>query len=142
MTYLIINTDGASRGNPGQASYGFVVQDGQKKVLYEEGERLGVATNNVAEYTAVLRALEYVEKKYDAKKTKIDIVSDSQLVASQLSGIYKIKSPHLFQIFIKIKKLQKNFSEVSFRHVLRTENVLADRMANLALDHPVPDGRG
>lgn len=134
---LIVNTDGASRGNPGPAAYGFIVKSKDGVILHEEGKRLGVATNNIAEYSAVLAALEYIEVHYGHKLPhEIEVVADSLLIVEQLSGNYKIKNPGLIEIYRKIKPLEAKLGRVKFRQVPRKENFLADRMANVALDRP------
>jgi ribonuclease H / adenosylcobalamin/alpha-ribazole phosphatase len=132
---LVINTDGASRGNPGPASYGYVIKKRDAEILHQEGEKIGINTNNVAEYTAVLKALEYVKNNYSHKGPhQIEVVADSLLIVSQLSGKYKLKSPHLKIIFDQIKILEMEVGSVTYRHVLRANNFLADRLANQALD--------
>lgn len=131
---LIIYTDGASRGNPGRASYGFTISDGSGKLLYEEGKYIGIATNNVAEYTAVLEALKYVKKNYGEKQLEIGLFADSKLVVEQLSGRYKMKSPHLRLIFDEIRILGLELGGLIYTHVPRSKNTEADRLANLALD--------
>ncbi len=132
---LIIYTDGASRGNPGQASYGFTISDGNRKLLYEEGRYIGITTNNVAEYTAVLEALKYIKEKFAKNNpVSIELFADSKLVVEQLSGRYKMKSPHLKPIFEKIKILAMELGGVVHTHIPRSHNSEADRLANLALD--------
>ncbi len=132
---LIVNTDGASRGNPGKASYGYVIKTKTGVILHEEGKYIGLDTNNVAEYTAVLRALEYIKEKYSKKAPHtIQIVADSLLIISQLAGKFKIKNPNLKKIFEKIKIIEMDLGIITYKHVPRAENFLADRMANKALD--------
>lgn len=132
---LVINTDGASRGNPGPSSYGFIIKARGGAVLHEEGERIGVTTNNVAEYTAVLKAFEYIVKRYFRKAPhKIEVVADSRLIVEQLAGRFKIKSAHLIPIFQKIKAMEFDLGHVSYRSVPRAENFIADRLANRAFD--------
>jgi ribonuclease HI len=131
---LTVFTDGASRGNPGHASYGFVVLDEDKKIIFEEGKYLGIQTNNFAEYSAVLSALEYLKNNYSSNYELIFFM-DSLLVASQLSGRYKIKSPNLKLLTMEIKKLEIYFSKVNYNHIPREKNKLADKLANLALDN-------
>lgn len=131
---LIVYTDGASRGNPGQASYGFTVCDESGKLLYEEGKYIGITTNNVAEYTAVLEALKYIKDKYSKKKLQLELFADSKLVVEQLSGRFKMKSEHLKPIFEKIKLLSIELGGMIHTHVPREKNIEADRLANLALD--------
>lgn len=128
---LIIYTDGASRGNPGPASYGFVIKE-NNKILHQEGEYIGVATNNVAEYTAVLQALKYAQSLKNIEE--VAVFADSKLVAQQLSGNFKIKAKHLKPIIEKIKILSLEMGGATFTHVPREQNVQADRLANLALD--------
>lgn len=128
---LIIYTDGASRGNPGPASYGFVIKE-NNKILHQEGEYIGVATNNVAEYTAVLQALKYAQNLKNIEE--VAVFADSKLVAHQLSGNFKIKAKHLKPIIEKIKILSLELGGATFTHVPREQNIQADRLANLALD--------
>lgn len=131
---LIIHTDGASRGNPGPASYGFIVSDGRGRLLYEEGKYIGVTTNNVAEYTGVLQALKYIKKNFGNQKLEIELYADSKLVVEQLSGRYKVKSPHLKPIIEQIKILKLELGGAIHGHIPRSKNFKADRLANLALD--------
>lgn len=131
---LIIYTDGASRGNPGHASYGFIVSDGSGKLLYEEGKYIGITTNNVAEYTGVLEALKYAKKEYGDKRLEIELYADSKLVVEQLSGRYKIKSPHLKPIIDQIKIFKLELGGAIHGHVPRSKNSKADALANQALD--------
>lgn len=132
---LIINTDGASRGNPGPASYGFVIKKDGAEILHQEGVAIGVATNNIAEYSAVLRAFEYVRDHYAHKGPHtIHLLADSLLVIQQLSGRFKIKNPGLLEIFHQIKAMEMELGEIYYKHVPREQNFIADRMANKALD--------
>ena len=132
---LIIYTDGAARGNPGPASYGFVILDQGGKVIHKEGKYIGHATNNVAEYKAVLEALKHVKSHFGDKVQGVEIFADSKLVAEQLSGNYKIKAPHLKPIIGKIKILEFEMGGVIYGHIPRSQNYLADRLANQALDN-------
>lgn len=131
---LIIYTDGASRGNPGYSSYGFSISDQSGNVIYEEGKYLGVNTNNFAEYSAVLEALNYAKKNLLKDVNEIDFFMDSKLVVEQLSGRYKVKSKTLKPLIEKIRELEKSFNEISYTHVPRAKNEVADSLANLALD--------
>lgn len=132
---LTINTDGASRGNPGRASYGFVIKDSENNLIYEQGEYIGETTNNVAEYTAVLEAFKLVLEKF-SKELPVEIYlnADSKLVAEQLSGKWKIKNSNLGTLFRKIKLIEEKIGSVTYHHVYREENKEADRLANIALD--------
>lgn len=132
---LIINTDGASRGNPGPASYGYIIKNSDGVILHQEGQAIGINTNNVAEYSGVLKALEYINEHYAEKAPhKIEVVADSQLIIRQLAGLYKIKNPTLKIIYQQIKDMEVELGEISYRHVLRAENFIADKLANQALD--------
>lgn len=132
---LIIYTDGASRGNPGHASYGFTIADKGGRLLYKEGKYIGVATNNIAEYKAILAALKFAEKKFlDKKPLKIELFADSLLVTKQLSGQYKLKNPNLRLLFNQIKVLEPSLGSVFYNYIPRAKNKMADLMANLALD--------
>lgn len=133
---LIIYTDGASRGNPGQASYGYVISARGGELLHQEGKTLGIATNNVAEYTGVLEAFRYIAKRWSSETPhKIELRADSKLVIEQLAGRFKMKSIHLRVLFEQIKQTEKGLGEISYTHVPRAENFIADRLANQALDN-------
>ncbi len=131
-----INTDGASRGNPGPASYGYLIKNSDSGlILHQEGKTIGVTTNNVAEYTAVLESLRYIKKNFSDKHPhSIQVITDSQLIAQQLAGKFKIKSLHLKELFDLVKSLESELGKISYRNVPRAENYLADRLANQALD--------
>ncbi len=132
---LVVFTDGASRGNPGPASYGFTIADEGGKLLHEQGEFIGIATNNVAEYMGVLEALKTLKKKYvKSNPLQVSFYADSKLVAEQLSGRYKIKSSHLRVLIEQIKVLEDEVGIVTYNHVPRAKNSEADRLANKALD--------
>lgn len=131
---IIIFTDGASRGNPGLASYGFTISDDKGNVLHEEGKYIGVTTNNVAEYTAVLEALKYTKKKFGHTPLEIELYADSKLVIEQLAGRFKVKSAHLKPLIEKIQILALELGGILHTHVPRSGNTDADRLANLALD--------
>lgn len=131
---LIIFTDGASRGNPGPAAYGFTIVDENGKLIYKEGCYIGETTNNVAEYTAVFRALDYVKKKYEHKNPKVELFADSKLICEQLSGNYKVKAKHLKPLIEKIKILSLELGGVIYTHIPRAKNFAADEIANIALD--------
>lgn len=131
---IFIYTDGGSRGNPGEAAYGFVVFDKDSNRLYEEGKRIGINTNNVAEYSAVLGAFKWLEG-HDYHDKHIAFYMDSLLVASQLAGKWKIKNEILRGFYWEIKEFEKKLGEqVTYSHVPREKNTEADRMVNLALD--------
>lgn len=132
---LIVHADGGSRGNPGEAAYGFVIYDETRKKLYEEGKRIGVNTNNVAEYSGIVAALKWI--KENAKNTKtVAFFLDSQLAVEQLSGRYKVKNENLRNLFFTAKSLESETGiKVTYTHVMRELNKDADRMVNMALDN-------
>lgn len=123
--------DGACRGNPGPASIGGVIRDDEGKLLKEISECLGHSTNNVAEYTALIRALEEA-RALGARRVAAH--SDSLLLVKQMSGEYRVKHPNLKPLHARAQALAAGFEEFRFRHVPREENREADRQANLALD--------
>lgn len=132
---LVVFTDGASRGNPGPAAYGFTIETEDGKLLFEKGKYIGIATNNVAEYTAVLGALTQIQEVFSKEKhLQVEFYADSKLVVEQLSGRYKIKSPHLKLMIEKIKSLEKKLGSTSYNHIPREQNSEADSLANKALD--------
>lgn len=130
---LILYTDGASRGNPGHASYGFTISDDSGKLIYEEGKYIGITTNNVAEYKAVLEAFRWIKENIK-ESVQIELFADSKLVAEQLSGKWKIKHPNLKPLFEEIKILEMQLGGVIHTHVPREKNSIADSLANQALD--------
>jgi ribonuclease HI len=123
--------DGASRGNPGQASAGAVLLGEGGKVLAEISERLGVATNNEAEYVALILAL---KKALQLGASRVAVNADSQLVIRQLTGQYKVKHPEMKRRHAEAMELLGEFSGWSATHVPREKNVYADKLANAALD--------
>lgn len=128
---LIINVDGGARGNPGPAGAGVVIRDESGASLFEAGYFLGRQTNNFAEYTALIRALERVSRM---KAESITICSDSQLLVRQITGEYRVKSESLATLFEQVQTLLLKQERWSVRHIPREENSLADRLANLAMD--------
>lgn len=133
---LVIFTDGASRGNPGPASYGFTVSDEKGKLICQQGRYIGTATNNVAEYRAVLESLTLVNKMFaQDRPLNIELFLDSKLVAEQLSGRFRVKKEHLKEIIEKIKKLAFQAGSIVYTQVPRSKNMLADKLANQALDN-------
>jgi|SRR3989344_7668356 len=134
---IIIYTDGGSRGNPGEAAIGFVIADEKGNAIKKHGERLGVKTNNEAEYAAVIAALKKAKALFGKEKTKtlsVEVRMDSELVVRQLTGKYKIQEERLFPLFIAMWNLQQDFASISFTHIPREQNKEADRLVNEALD--------
>ena len=134
---LIIYTDGGSRGNPGLAGVGVVICNNKGQKIKEYSKDIGERTNNEAEYEAVIFALQKVKQLFGKEKTKnyeSEIRMDSQLVARQLKGEYKIEEEKLFPLFIKIWNLKMNFGKIDFVEIPREKNREADRLANEAMD--------
>jgi ribonuclease HI len=132
---LTIFADGGARGNPGNAAYGFVIFNHKKEEIVRCGAKIGIATNNIAEYTAVLEAFKWIEKHNMNETQKIAVYVDSQLVASQLSGYFKVKNEKLMGLHQKIKKIEHNlFANIEYNHIPREKNVIADSIVNQALD--------
>jgi ribonuclease HI len=128
---IIANIDGGARGNPGPAAYGVVIRNAQGEVLQEWGEYLGLQTNNVAEYSGLLAALDYaVEKKYPSLK----VLSDSELLVRQMHGQYKVKNSALRELFGRAQALVRRLQQFSVEHVPRDRNKEADRLVNQVLD--------
>ena len=128
---LVVHVDGGARGNPGPAAIGVVVSDTGGAVLEELGERIGVATNNVAEYRALLRGLELAGA---LGARKVEIVNDSELVARQLTGAYKVKHPSMRPLYEQAIAALRAFEGWKIRTVPRAQNARADALVNEALD--------
>ncbi len=141
-TSLVIHTDGGSRGNPGPAACAFVVSQ-NNEIIFRGSKYLAKATNNVAEYSGVIIALEWLiisNDKFPPHKgaqaiTNVQFVLDSELVVKQLNGIYKVKDENLQKLFLEVKSLMsKTGKKIIFKHVLRNNNKDADLLVNLELD--------
>ncbi len=128
---MIVATDGAARGNPGPAGIGAVVTGEDGEVLAEIAEGIGVATNNVAEYTAVIRGL---ERARELGASQVLVRSDSRLIVEQLSGRFKVKNPTLQRLHTQARSLAAGFDRIRFEHVPRERNTDADRLANAGVD--------
>jgi ribonuclease HI len=127
---LIIYTDGASSGNPGPAAIGAVIQDGQGRVISRISRRIGRATNNQAEYRAIITALGEAVR---LGAGEVDIKSDSELVVKQLKGRYRVKKAILRPLYQEVVKLVGSLEAFSITHIPREQNREADRLANRAL---------
>lgn len=127
-----VYTDGASRGNPGPGAIAFLILDYKGRLLKQHNHFIGQCTNNIAEYRALIAALERAPKLGD----EVSCFSDSKLMVSQLSGDYKIKKPHIKELHAQVKSLEKNFEKIEYIHVPRTNPVIkkADSMVNDVLD--------
>ena len=130
-----LNCDGASRGNPGPAGAGMVLFDPQGRLQANKGRYLGETTNNVAEYQALLLGLEEARK---LGVQKLRIFADSELMVKQLTGRYRVKSPHLIPLWQAAVNALKKFETWAIAHVPREENHLADEAANRAIDQKAP----
>jgi ribonuclease HI len=124
-------TDGGSRGNPGPAAYAFVLEAEDGTVLDARGEAMGVATNNVAEYSALVAGL---ERAAEAGVAELEVVSDSELVVKQMRGEYKVKNRALQDLFLEASRLARRMNRATYTAVRREHNELADGLVNEALD--------
>ncbi len=129
--YLILRTDGASRGNPGHASAGIVIETPDGEVAARGKLYLGVMTNNQAEYRALILGLKAVAHYHPAL---VRVYMDSDLIVNQMRGTYKVRHPDLEPLWREARELVKALPTVTFDHVPRAQNALADRLANEALD--------
>lgn len=135
---IIVNTDGGARGNPGPAAIGFYIRDEEGNEIAKVGEKIGKATNNVAEYLAVIFALEWIVRNLETETLSIGFYLDSNLVVNQLNGIFKIKEGHLRELFFRIKILEQQIKgDISYHHISRKQNFVADSLVNSALDNPL-----
>jgi ribonuclease HI len=128
---VVINCDGAARGNPGPAGAGAVVADPDGTVLVEIAQGLGETTNNVAEYTPAIRGLEAAQ---GLGAEEVLLRSDSQLMINQMTGRYRVKTAHLQPLHRRVSDLVRGFRRVEFEHVPRAENAQADQLANAGVD--------
>jgi probable phosphoglycerate mutase len=126
-----LSTDGGARGNPGPAAYGYVLETDDGTVLDARGERIGIATNNVAEYSALIAGL---EAALERGVTELEVVSDSELVVKQMRGEYKVKNAALRELSLEAGRLARKLASVTYTAVRREDNELADRLVNEALD--------
>ena len=136
MNGLIINCDGGSRGNPGPAAAAFVVGDSGKEI-HSQSKFLGTTTNNVAEYSAVIMALEWLSKESGImnQESGITFILDSELIVRQINGVYKVKDKKLKELHAHVAQLLKKIDKkISFENVLREKNEIADELVNIELD--------
>jgi ribonuclease HI len=138
VEHVKVFADGGSRGNPGPSASGFVVLDMEDKVLVDQGVYLGITTNNQAEYTALKLALEAC---HQMGVKEVNVYMDSMLVVNQMKGIFKIKNRELWPLHDAIKQLATNFQHITYQHVPREFNKLADTAVNRALDQELGIGQ-
>jgi ribonuclease HI len=131
MTKLTVNFDGGSRGNPGPAAIGVVVSDADGEVVAAVGEKIGTATNNVAEYRALLRGIELAAEH---GATEVEIIGDSQLIVRQVDGRYKVKHADMKELHGRAKEALAGFDAWTISEVRRGHNAEADRLVNEAFD--------
>jgi ribonuclease HI len=124
-------TDGGARGNPGPAAFAYVLEADDGTVLAAHGERIGVATNNVAEYRGLVAGL---ARAVELGVGEVEVVSDSELLVKQMRGEYRVKNEALRDLSLAASRLARRLDAVSYRHVGREHNELADRLVNEALD--------
>jgi ribonuclease HI len=132
MAKLTVNVDGGARGNPGPAAIGVVVRDADGGVVDSVGETIGAATNNVAEYRALLRGVELAAAH---GATELELICDSELVVRQIEGRYKVKNAAMKDLHAQAVKALADFDNWEIRHVKRAQNADADRLVNEALDN-------
>jgi ribonuclease HI len=128
-----LSTDGGARGNPGPAAFGYVLEAEDGTVLAAHGERIGVATNNVAEYRALIAGL---AKAAELQVAEVEVVSDSELLVKQMRGEYRVKNEALRDLSLEAAQLARRIGKVTYTAVRREHNELADRLVNEALDAP------
>ena len=126
-----LSTDGGARGNPGPAAFGYVLEAENGAVLAAHGEAIGVATNNVAEYRALLAGL---ARAVELGVDELEVVSDSELLVKQMRGEYKVKNAALRELSLDAARLARQIGSVTYTAVRREHNELADRLVNEALD--------
>jgi ribonuclease HI len=129
-----LSTDGGARGNPGPAAYGFVLEAEDGTVLAAEGAPIGVATNNVAEYRALVEGL---KRALELDVSEVEVVSDSELLVRQMRGEYRVKNEALRALSLEAAGLARRVGKVTYTAVRREHNELADRLVNEALDAAV-----
>lgn len=125
------NIDGGARGNPGPAAYGVIVRDARGEIIAELSDYLGIQTNNYAEYSGLLAALDFAVRE---KHLSLKVLSDSELLVRQMQGRYKVKSPGLIDLYDRARALVRKLEHFSIEHVLRQYNREADSLVNQVLD--------
>lgn len=137
---LIVHTDGGARGNPGPAAVGVVVNGERGEKIFEFGKPIGNATNNVAEYTAVIEALKQIKEKI-SERTDIHFYLDSILVVNQLNGLFKVKDARLRELLASVRMLEQDVGgEIRYTSLPREQNARADFLVNRTLDEALTTG--
>jgi ribonuclease HI len=126
----VIHTDGGARGNPGPAAFAYTIECPGQPTVEEKGY-LGKTTNNIAEYTGLIKALEHAQR---LGARRLHVLSDSELMINQMTGVYKVKHPGLLPLYMEADALRRGFERVSLQHIRREHNKRADRLCNEALD--------
>lgn len=138
MDKYILYTDGGARGNPGPAATGIVIYDKDSNEIATFSSFLGRATNNQAEYKAVILGLGHIQKlindQHRIAETDVEVRIDSELIVKQLNNEYRVKNQGLKPLFVKLKTLINQFNQVNFRHIPREANKKADSLVNVELD--------
>lgn len=138
MRRLILETDGAARGNPGLAGAGIIIKDDRERRLESIHSFLGVTTNNQAEYRALIEGLQAVSRH---RPDAVTVRMDSELVVKQMNGQYRVRHPEILPLYMEAVEIASGFPEVAFVHIPRERNPGADRLANLAIDSRMLKGR-
>jgi len=128
---VLLYTDGGARGNPGPAAFAYVLQSEDGTVLASRGEAIGVATNNVAEYSALVAGLRHA---IETGVSELEVRSDSELMVKQMRGEYRVKNKALQELFLDASRLARQLPAVTYTHVRREHNQLADQLLNDVLD--------
>ncbi len=129
--HLVAHVDGGARGNPGPSGYGVVIEDEAGKTVAQLSQYLGHQTNNFAEYSGLLAALQYaVEHAHPA----LEVIADSELMVKQMNGEYKVRAPQLLPLYEEARRLSRRLDWFRIRHVRRAHNAVADKLANQAMD--------
>jgi len=131
---LYVFTDGGAKGNPGPAAIGFIIKDNSGQVLVEKGKLIGRATNNIAEYRAVIEALRWILENIKQRSLTVNFYLDSILVVNQLNGLFKIKNKNLKNLVIEVKNLEKKTKgKIFYNYIPREKNKKADFLVNTAI---------
>ncbi|MCG2686270.1 ribonuclease HI family protein [Candidatus Parcubacteria bacterium] len=133
---LLLRSDGGARGNPGPAGAGFVLEDSSGNEVEQGSEFLGKATNNEAEYQALILGMRAAQKH---SPRELRCFLDSQLVVNQLNGLFRIKKAHLAKLVVKVRELERGFKKVEYHYVPREQNGRADKLVNKAIDEVLAD---